>query len=205
MDIVIENLSKKFQFEWVFKNINFHLDNKSCYGVIGSNGSGKSTLLQVIAGILSPTKGSVKYQSGSQSVSVEEIYKYISLATPYLELIEEFSLNEIIDFHFQFKKIRPGIDKKQLMEILTLEKAKNKAIKYFSSGMKQRVKLGLAFYSDTPVLLLDEPTTNLDKQGIDWYLNEIKHNINHRLIVICSNQTYEYDFTQKLINISDYK
>ena len=78
-------------------------------------------------------------------------------------------------------------------------------IKYFSSGMKQRLKLALAFCSDTPMLMLDEPTSNLDKQGVEWYLGLVQQFAAGRLTIICSNQEHEYSFCTQHLDISDYK
>ena len=118
---------------------------------------------------------------------------------------EEFTLSEMVDFHFKFKTFKPGIDKAALNEILNLKGSDNKMIRYFSSGMKQRLKLALAFCADTPMLMLDEPTSNLDTQGIDWYLNLVEKFSANRLTIICSNQEHEYSFCEQKLNISDYK
>jgi ABC-type multidrug transport system ATPase subunit len=173
--------------------------------VIGANGSGKSTLLQVIAGILSPSDGSITYQTDNQVISPEKWFRHLAFASPYLELVEEFTLVELVKFHCQFKSFKNQLNPQDFIQLLGLEKSKNKALKYFSSGMKQRLKLGLAFYADTPILLLDEPTSNLDAQGIDWYKREILQSIAQRLVIICSNQPYEYDFCDNLLNINEFK
>lgn len=205
MDIHIERLSKKFQYEWIFREVSLQLQNDQVYTIIGPNGSGKSTLLQIIAGIVAPTKGTIHYTFNNQLIPIESLYKHLIIAAPYLELIEEFSLTEFVNFHTKFKKFRENLSTAAFIERLGLKKSRHKPLKYFSSGMKQRVKLGLAFYADTPLILLDEPTSNLDEQGINWYKEEIKNNIQNRLLVICSNQAYEYDFCENIIDISNYK
>jgi len=111
----------------------------------------------------------------------------------------------MIDFHFKFKQFKNGIDKNAVADILNLEGSRNKLIKYFSSGMKQRLKLALAFCADTPMLMLDEPTSNLDTQGIDWYLSLVEKFSENRLTIICSNQEHEYSFCDNRLSISDYK
>jgi ABC-type multidrug transport system ATPase subunit len=206
LKILIENLGKKFNREWIFRNIHLELQIGNAYALTGSNGSGKSTFLQIIAGILPYSTGKILYQNNGKWISEEHIYQYLALATPYLELIEEFTLLEMVKFHTRFKKFKPPMKPQTLIEILGLSKAQNKELKYFSSGMKQRVKLGLAFYSDCPILLLDEPTSNLDAQGIDWYKNEILSNLQNRLLVIASNQADEYNFCCKeTIDVMKYK
>ena len=110
-------------------------------------------------------------------------------------------LREFIDFHFKFKKLKNNISPVDLPAIFKLEKALNKYIKNFSTGMKQRVKLGVAFYTDTPMLLLDEPATNLDKAGIDWYMEEVEKVIEEKMIFVCSNRKDEYSFCSSFIDI----
>lgn len=205
MHIRIQDLKKRFRYEWIFRNLSLELAPEQTYTIIGANGSGKSTLLQIIAGLLSPSGGKIEYQLADKQLSIEDLYQHLVMAAPYLELIEEFSLQELIQFHLNFKKIRGGLNAQELIERMYLEKSKDKLIKYFSSGMKQRLKLGLAFYSEASLLLLDEPTSNLDVQGIRWYKEEIQRNTSGRLVIICSNQKHEYDFCENIIDIMEYK
>jgi ABC-type multidrug transport system ATPase subunit len=205
MNITLENIGRRFNREWIFRGINYTFDITGSYAILGPNGSGKSTLLQVLNGSLVPSAGTIKYFNDNKVIEAENIFNYLSLAAPYLEVIEEFSLNEMIDFHFKFKSFKPGIDKAAMVEILSLPGSANKLIKYFSSGMKQRLKLALAFCADTPMLMLDEPTSNLDTQGIDWYLNLVEKFSENRLTIICSNQEHEYSFCEHRLNIADYK
>ncbi len=205
MQIILENLGRRFNRDWIFRNINYTFSQPEPYAILGINGSGKSTLLQILNGSLSPSAGTICFFYRHKMLAVEQVYKHISLAAPYLELIEEFSLSEMIDFHFQFKKYVDGIDRPKIVELLQMDNSKNKLIRYFSSGMKQRVKLALAFCADTPLLMLDEPTANLDTQGIDWYLQLIEKFAANRLTLICSNQEHEYSFCRNRLNILDYK
>lgn len=205
MQIVLENLGRRFNRDWIFRNINYTFSQPETYAILGANGSGKSTLLQILNGSSSPSSGDICFFYQQKKLEIEQVYQQISLAAPYLELIEEFSLSEMIDFHFQFKKYQNGTDQKNIIELLQMESSKNKLIRYFSSGMKQRVKLALAFCADTPILMLDEPTSNLDLQGINWYLQLIEQFSANRLTIICSNQQHEYDFCQHRLNILDYK
>lgn len=204
MNISLQNVGRRFNKEWIFRNLSTEFSSGNSYAILGPNGSGKSTLLSVLNGSLSPSEGKITF-SDTAEIPVENIYRYISLAAPYLELVETFTLKEIIDFHFKFKNFADGLDAKKLIDILGLEKAKNKEIKYFSSGMKQRTKLALACCTDTPILFLDEPTSNLDVQGINWYRELIENFGKDRLMIIGSNQIQEYDFCTSQIQISDYK
>jgi ABC-type multidrug transport system ATPase subunit len=205
MKITLQNIGRRFNRDWIFRNIDYTFTSGETYAILGPNGSGKSTLLQVLNGSLSPSIGTISYSLGDNTIEAEAVFKQLSLAAPYLELIEEFTLDEMTDFHFKFKKYGEGINKEEVIALLNLEGAKNKLIKYFSSGMKQRLKLALAFCSDTPLLMLDEPTSNLDSQGVDWYLNLVQKYALNRLTIICSNQEHEYSFCRHQLNISDYK
>ena len=204
MKISLNNVGRRFNKEWIFRNLSTEFSSGNSYAILGPNGSGKSTLLSVLTGSLSPSEGEISFTEAT-SIPVENIYRYISLAAPYLELVETFSLKEIIDFHFKFKNFAQGIDAKSLISLLGLEKAANKEIKYFSSGMKQRTKLALACCTDTPILFLDEPTSNLDVQGMNWYRELIENFGKDRLTIIGSNQIQEYEFCSHQIQIADYK
>ncbi len=205
MRITLEEIGRRFNREWIFRSINYTFESGKSYAILGPNGSGKSTLLQVISGSLTSSEGKLSYFSNNKQLDIENAFQHLSLAAPYLELIEEFSLAEHIDFHFQFKKYRHGYNKQNLISLLGLQHSEHKALKNFSSGMKQRVKLALAFCSDTDVLLLDEPTSNLDQQGIDWYLSLISEFSADRLVIVCSNQEHEYTFCEQRIRVEDYK
>jgi len=205
MKIILQNIGRRFNRDWIFRGIDYTFSMGESYAVLGPNGSGKSTLLNVLNGSLSPSMGSINYLLQEKPVEAEQVFQQLSLAAPYLELIEEFTLFEMIDFHFKFKAYRQNLDRDAVIALLNMHESRNKMIKYFSSGMKQRLKLALAFCSDTPMLMLDEPTSNLDKQGVDWYLDLVQQFAANRLTVICSNQEHEYSFCKQTLNISDYK
>jgi len=205
MKISLENIGRRFNRDWIFRGIDYTFHSGKIYAILGPNGSGKSTLLQVLNGSLSPSTGKIDYFFEDKPVEIDKVYQHLSLAAPYLELIEEFTLSEMVDFHFKFKSFKSGIDKDGLIDLLAMPGSKNKLIKYFSSGMKQRLKLALAFCSDTPMLMLDEPTSNLDSQGVDWYLNLVQQFAENRLTIVCSNQEHEYSFCDEQLNISEFK
>jgi ABC-type multidrug transport system ATPase subunit len=205
MKITLENIGRRFNREWIFRGVDHTFVSGKIYAVLGPNGSGKSTLLQVLNGSLSPSAGTINYFYEDKLIEIDEVYRHLSLAAPYLELIEEFTQSEMVDFHFKFKSYTPGIDKNELVRLLAMPESKNKPIKYFSSGMKQRLKLALAFCADTAMLMLDEPTSNLDTQGVEWYLSLVRQFAKNRLTIICSNQEHEYSFCDEQLDITDYK
>lgn len=204
MLIQLKNLTKRFNQERVFENITYSFESGNHYAITGSNGSGKSTLIQIIAGSTLPSKGEIKYSCNGSDIPVEEIFSEVSLAAPYLDIIQEFTLLEMLEFHFKFKKLIPGGSISTIIEDAYFHGAEDKFIKNFSSGMKQRLKLALAFYSDTPILLLDEPTSNLDQKAIDWYHKKLD-SVRNRLMIIASNQPEEYRTCKYKIDIEQFK
>ncbi|OWY24099.1 ABC transporter ATP-binding protein [Sphingobacteriales bacterium UPWRP_1] len=204
MKIELNKIGKRFRLEWIFKNVTYTFETGNAYAILGPNGSGKSTLLQIIAGCLSPSSGKIRYAVSGTETDVLSVYPFLSLAAPYLELIEEFSLLEMVQFHEKLKPFTNRLTSQQAIDRMELSHARNKQLRFFSSGMKQRVKLGLALLSDTPAVLLDEPTTNLDAKAVDWYLNLVNSNTSQRLIVVASNQPQEYGFCSHLLHITDF-
>ncbi len=206
MNITLHNLGRRFDQQWIFRNIDYTFSTSKKYAILGPNGSGKSTLLKTIAGQLSASAGRVGYLSAGREIHVDDIYQHLVFAAPYVELIEEFTLREMIDFHFKFKPLLKGFDKAAVISYLAMESASYKQIRYFSSGMKQRLKLALSCFSASEILLLDEPTSNLDEEGDRWYLDLINLTCGEdRLLIIGSNQKKEYDFCDEFIRVMDYK
>lgn len=205
MDILLDKVSKRYRFEWIFKHITLHLQAGHRYAVTGPNGSGKSTLLKILSGHLTPSRGSIKFQETNHPISIDNVYQQVAYAAPYIDLIEEMTLKEAINFHLKFKPLQQDLTPDQLIEILGFQKSKNKEIRFFSSGMKQRFKLVLALCSKTDLLLLDEPTTNLDQQGVEWYRGLVDQYSKNRLVVIASNVDVDFDFCEEQISILDYK
>lgn len=207
MSITLQNLGRRYNREWIFRRLDYTFSLGKKYAVLGPNGSGKSTLLKVLSGSLAPSEGKIAYENKDiQPILPEDVFQQLTIAAPYMELIEEFTLRELIAFHFKFKSYLPGFDLNEVVRTLQLEKAVDKEIRFFSSGMKQRVKLALACCSSSSIVLLDEPTSNLDVAGEDWYLSLIGHTMQaNRVLIIGSNQQKEYGFCDEQINIMSYK
>lgn len=205
MKIELKNIGKKFSNEWIFKNLSFEFASGKKYAVTGFNGSGKSTLIQVAAGLIPCNLGEVIYIEDGVVIPSDEIYKKLFITAPYIDLVEEFSLSEALDFHTKFKPFKEGISKEKFLELVYMKQETAKTIKQFSSGMKQRLKLGLAFFSQSNALFLDEPTTNLDEQGIQWYLDKVSNLESSKLVIISSNDKREYNFCDQTLNINDFK
>jgi ATPase subunit of ABC transporter with duplicated ATPase domains len=201
VQISLHNAGKRFNKDWIFKDLNCTFEMGQHYALIGNNGSGKSTLLQIISGYATLSKGTIDWGA----YDTHSIFQQISIAAPYLELIEEFTTLEQFAFHEKFKPLRKDLSIKKMIEMIGLKAATHKQIRYFSSGMKQRLKLALAIFSETPILLLDEPCSNLDQEGYALYHDLIYKYAMHKLIIVGSNDTQEYDFCKKHINLMEYK
>ena len=205
MQIELKNIAKRYRREWIFRKVNYTFAAGKKYAIAGHNGSGKSTLTGVLIGYLTPTKGKVIYTEKGKKISTDEIYRRLAIAAPYVDLIEEFTLKEAVRFHKKFKPLTGGAGESEVLELLNLKGSENKEIRNFSSGMKQRLKLALAICSDVPLIFLDEPTTNLDRAGVAWYLDLIKNYGKGKTIIIASNVAEDFDFCDEKLDITDYK
>ncbi len=201
--IQLINAGKRFNREWIFKNIDFTFSANNIYAVTGPNGSGKSTLLQTIAGNMNPSEGSLIYSKNNTTIKPEEVYDSISICAPYLEVIEEMTATEFLHFHKSFKPLIA--DTAEILEAINLTDAANKQIRNYSSGMKQRVKLAQAIFSKSDCVLLDEPCTNLDTKGYDTYYSLINKYAKDRIIIVCSNDEKEISVCNQSLDITQYK
>ncbi|MEP7268026.1 MAG: ABC transporter ATP-binding protein [Saprospiraceae bacterium] len=202
MEIRIENLGKRFQHGWVFKNLSRQFNSNKVYGIAGRNGSGKSTFLRIVSGLLSPTNGSVIYYQDSKNILRENIYQYVNVAAPYTDLLEEFTLTEMIQFHTSFK---PSDQLKTVSDWLTLmelEHAFKRPIFQFSSGMKQRARLALALYTPGEILFLDEPTSNLDEEAKAWFFHHLDTQRKNKIVFVASNETEDFRFCDEMIRLA---
>ena len=203
--VTAKQLGKKFQKDWIFRSLDLTLKTNDSIVLLGNNGSGKSTLLQVLIGSITPSKGNIEYHN-SKPIAQEHWYRHVSIAAPYLDIYQELTIAECIDTQRQFKPFINNLSTSEIIELLELKHATKKHISAYSSGMRQRLKLGLAILAQTPVLALDEPTMNLDKKAIDWFQEILTHFKNERIIITCSNeQTAEYTHANKQLNLLDYK
>ncbi len=205
MTISLTDAGKRYNREWIFRHLNFTFHSGTAYAITGSNGSGKSTLLQVVAAAVHHNEGTINYQLNGNPLATEAVFSHTSLCAPYLEVIEEMTLTEFFDFHHSFKPFLAGLHTTAIIELLGLQVAAHKQIRLFSSGMKQRVKLAQCILSDSALVLLDEPCTNLDEDGISLYHKLINTYAADRLVIVSSNDPVEYSFCKEKIRLADYK
>jgi ABC-type multidrug transport system ATPase subunit len=204
MKITLIDAGKRFNRDWIFRHFHYEFIAGRTYAITGVNGSGKSTLLQAVAGAIGISEGRIEYVNG-KAIAPEQIFRHLSIAAPYLEVIEEMTVTEFLRFHASFKPLLGGWTVKDILNKVGLASAADKQIRYYSSGMRQRVRLAQAIFSDTPLVLLDEPCTNLDKDGIGLYGRLIADHCKGRLVIVSSNDVQEYAFCEEVINIMDYK
>ncbi|MEL6274837.1 MAG: ABC transporter ATP-binding protein [Bacteroidota bacterium] len=201
MRVELEGVAKRFDREWIIQDFSYTFKTGLCYGIEGRNGAGKSTLLRMIAGHLSPSRGRITFWLQDKKIASSEVYPHLSYVAPYIDVIEELSLVEALKFHFQFKPILPGFTVGELPQVLGLRFQQQRRINTYSSGMKQRVVLGLALFSNTPLLLLDEPTTTLDKEGQAWFQEQLTACKKNRLVVIATNVKEDLQQCETIISV----
>ena len=183
MQIELQNIGKKFGGKFIFRQLNRTFQSGEHVGIVGQNGSGKSTLVQIISGDLSASEGVVIYEG----IPSDQIWKQVSICSPAMGLYEDFTLLEHLQFTHGLKPFESSYSVKEIPEILQLEKHANKALKYFSSGMKQRVKLGTALLSDVSCVFLDEPCAHLDKEAEKWFSEFVISSKKNKTVIVASN------------------
>jgi ABC-type multidrug transport system ATPase subunit len=205
VNITLENTGKRFRKQWIFRGIDQSFSAGDVVALTGSNGSGKSTLLQVLAGLLTPSEGRILWSLDAR-ILPDQIFRHVSWCAPSIALYEDYTLSEAVAFHAGFRPFRNSIQRSEIPSLIGLENHQSKQLAQFSSGMKQRVKLGLAILSDSPLLLLDEPTSHLDTQGIDWFQKLLSEHLDNRLTWIASNRvTSETVHCTRALDVMDYK
>lgn len=193
MEIQIDKLSKRYVTHWVFRDLSLIIPAGGRLGITGPNGSGKSTFLHIVCGMLTPTSGKITYAAGDQSITQEEVALHVAFAAPYSELIEEMTLTEAMQFHARFRNWNEDVrDAQSFAAMLEYPYRQDQQIRYMSSGMKQRLRLAVALFTKSSILALDEPTSNLDEEGIAWFHKMLARNSQGRTALIASNVAEDY-------------
>ncbi len=204
LKIIATNISKSYDgLNFVFQNISFELSSGEALGILGKNGSGKTTLLKLLAGVLQPTRGKVSYFFDGKELDKNKFKDFLGFVSPYLVLFEEFLPLEFLKILCELKHIAFNEQfALTLLEEFSLINALDKEIKEFSSGMKQRLKFVSALIHKPLILLLDEPFSNLDSQGIECVTRLITDYKNDgKIVIIASNDKREIELTTKQIQL----
>ncbi len=202
----VKDVSKYFGRRLIFKNLNFEISNSGILGVSGDNGSGKSTLVKIIAGISSPSSGIIVHNDDGKEIVQEKLHNYIGFVSPYLVLYEEFSAYENLSFFSNIRGIKLDRERADfLLEKLLLFQRKDDYVKTYSSGMKQRLKFIFALIHSPSLVILDEPTSNLDSKGKDTVYQIIENESKSNIIIIASNEQTDLNLCKREINLQDFK
>lgn len=204
MHIELNKISKRYGYQWILRDLDLEIPSGSILGVNGLNGSGKSTLIKIISGFLSPSDGKIIHSIDGKKINIADVYKSVSWVAPYLSLTDNYTIEEMYNLQAKFKRMKT-YSFMEFNDLIDLADHRNKFIKDFSSGMQQRLQLGLAILSDTPLLLLDEPTSYLDGNSIDWYHDLLQKNISNRTVIIASNESRDLEECDRSVDVLDFK
>ncbi|OGU97988.1 MAG: ABC transporter ATP-binding protein, partial [Ignavibacteria bacterium RIFOXYA2_FULL_37_17] len=186
--------------------INFSFLSRNIYGVSGPNGSGKSTLVKIIANLISPTRGKVIHKNNLKEIEPDKLHNQIGFVSPYLFLYDEFTAEENL-LHFSsirgisFNKERSDY----LLNELKLIDRKNDLVRGYSSGMKQRLKFIFALLHRPALIILDEPTSNLDNTGKEKVYELIRKEAENNLVIIASNEDSDIALCSQVIELENFK
>ena len=201
-----EQIAKKFGRRLIFKDLDFEFLENGIYGITGINGSGKSTLIKIIAGIISPSSGKIIHKSDDKIIEPEKLHNYIGFVAPYLIMYEEFSAWENLSHISKIRDVEFNKDLfKSLLDDFLLLSRKDDMVKTYSSGMKQRLKFIFALMHSPKILLLDEPTSNLDDAGKEAVYRIIRREGENKIVIIASNENSDLDLCSAKIKLQDYK
>jgi len=206
-ELILTDIEKKFVTKTIFKKVNLNLKNGSSLALTGRNGSGKSTLIKIIAGLLAATKGKCTLNINGNKTDKEHLYRYTGFVAPYLNLYDELSAYENLEFFTVMKSNGKKADKEyinSLLERVNLYNRRFDFVKDFSSGMKQRLKLAFSIINSPPLLLMDEPRTNLDTYGIDIAYGIIEEQIKQGILILATNEIEDTAMCAQSLNIEEY-
>lgn len=199
-------LNKSFGRRLIFNDLQFKFDKSGIYGISGPNGSGKSTLVKIIAGIIGASKGKINHKVNGKEIREENLHNHIGFVSPYLILYEEFSTYENMKLFADIRGIKFNSDRVDyLLEKFLLFKRKDDLLKTYSSGMKQRVKFIFALMHTPELLILDEPTSNLDDEGKNSVYELIKEEGQKNIVLIASNEKNDLEICSDIVFLEKYK
>ncbi len=202
MDLIAENIVKRFNNFLVLKNISFKVSSGSALAITGPNGSGKTTLIKILCNLMAPTRGQIIYRNGSVTIKRENIYQFIGLVGPYLQLYQELTAQENIDFFAgmrNLKHYKPKI--KTLMQLFNLNGREHDPVKTYSSGMQQRLKYVCALMHDPEILFVDEPRSNLDRKGIETVYQILTEQKKEKILILSTNDREDLHLADQTIEV----
>lgn len=202
----LESVTKVFGRRLVFENLSLDFPPGKVYGISGPNGSGKSTLSKIIAGIIAPTSGRALHSAGGKIIPAEKLHNHIGFVSPYLTLYDEFTALENIEHFSRIRGIVSDNERRgNLLNDLGIYSRRNDYVKAYSSGMKQRLKYVFALIHRPELILLDEPTSNLDSSGKDAVYKLIENEIKKSVVIIASNEDADLARCGEVIYLEEFK
>jgi heme exporter protein A len=201
-----KEITKTFGRRLIFEGISFSYEENEVIGISGPNGSGKSTLVKIIADLLSPTKGKIIHKYQEKEIIPEKLHNHIGFVSPYLILYEEFSAWENLNYFARIRGVNFETERiEKLLDHFLLLNRKDDLVKTYSSGMKQRMKFIFALMHSPELLILDEPTSNLDIEGKNSVYEIVKDKGRNNIVIIASNETADLDLCDNVIHLEKYK
>lgn len=208
IELTAENISKTYSGKIIFKNFSINLKSGESVAILGRNGSGKSTLIKLLTGLIASNKGKVNLKINESSVPQNLWYPHIGLISPYLNLYDELTGFENLEFFCNLRN-NSGTDMKEKIDFylnkVRLFEKRNEPLKNYSSGMKQKLKLIFAVLNEPGILYMDEPRSNLDTEGIDIICQTAEEQKKKGILIVATNDTDDIQFCENSINIEDYK
>lgn len=199
-------LNKSFGRRLIFNDLQFRFDKSGVYGISGPNGSGKSTLVKIIAGILGASKGKIVHKLNDQEIAEERLHDHIGFVSPYLVLYEEFSTYENLKLFAEIRGVKFNKERVDyLLNKFLLYKRKDDLLKTYSSGMKQRVKFIFALMHSPQLIILDEPTSNLDDEGKNSVYELVREEGQKNIVLIASNEKNDLELCNDIVYLEKYK
>jgi heme exporter protein A len=187
LQLTAANLKKVFNRRVIFQNISFSVQQQQTLLITGRNGSGKSTLVKILSDVLSPTDGTVSISPLDAAKNFQRS-SVIGLVSPYLQMYDEFSAEENLHYALAIRGMESDTNRiHALLKKVFLFERRNDAVRTFSSGMKQRMKYAFALIHNPSILILDEPTSNLDVEGIAMVKQIMSEQIQHGILIVATN------------------
>ena len=203
MEILIDNLSKRFGNDWVVKDLDHSIQQGDRVAVRGANGSGKSTFLKLVSGFLSMTSGTIQYDLNGKSIHRNDISTFLSFAAPYITFQPDFTPSEVFHHLSEHREFKSN-DVNEFLEKAELKSQRSKYLREFSDGMRQRLNLALAIDCKSDLLLLDEPTSYLDQYFCDWYFDFLSRELDNRTLILASNAPTDFKFCTSFIDSTTF-
>ena len=203
LTVTVDSLSKVFNRRSIFDGVSFTVRVNESFAITGKNGSGKSTLAKLLCGLLSPTSGTVRLGVGGKEVGRDEMFQHVGLVAPYINLYEEFSGAENLRMIGMIRNLPVGMIRQgeELLREFGIFERKDDEVRTYSSGMKQRLKYAAALIHRPEVLILDEPTSNLDLEGVGAVRRRMKEQVREGILIIATNERSDLEFVSASLDL----